>query len=93
MPADFCCGCLHVHHPSSSALLLLLPLTETPWADELEHKVFKSSVGIGPYIEVAFFHKKTRSLLVTDAVVQVPQTPPEVGVLGVGPWGWLAAAD
>ena len=51
---------------------------ETPWGEEIEHKVFASSVGIGPYIEVAFFHKRSRSLLVTDAVVSVPEAPPEV---------------
>ncbi|KAL4432811.1 hypothetical protein ABPG77_008137 [Micractinium sp. CCAP 211/92] len=49
-----------------------------PWADEIEQKVFVSSVGIGPYIEAAFFHKKTRTLLVTDAVVSVPDSPPEL---------------
>lgn len=51
---------------------------DTPWADELEQKVFESSVGIGPYIEAAFFHKATRTLLVTDAVISVPANPPEV---------------
>ena len=55
-----------------------MPPAATPWGDEIEHKVFKSSVGIGPYIEVAFFHKRTRTLLVTDAVVSVPEVPPEV---------------
>ena len=50
--------------------------TSTPWADEIEQKVLVSSVGIGPYIEVAFFHKKTRTLLVTDAVISVPSLPP-----------------
>lgn len=50
----------------------------TPWADEIEQKVLVSSVGIGPYIEVAFFHRKTKTLLVTDAVISVPDQPPEV---------------
>lgn len=50
---------------------------ETPWADEIEQKVLVSSVGIGPYIEVAFFHKKSKTLLVTDAVISVPSQPPE----------------
>jgi hypothetical protein len=49
-----------------------------PWLDEIDHKPFASSVGIGPYSEVAFFHKKSRALLVTDAVVQVPRNPPAV---------------
>ena len=36
---------------------------------------------MGEYVrfsEVAFFHKPSRSLLVTDAVVFVPEEPPEV---------------
>lgn len=49
-----------------------------PWADEIEHKVLSCpEVGIGPYVEVAFYHKRTRTLLVTDAVIYVPRQPPE----------------
>ncbi|KAJ6835402.1 uncharacterized protein M6B38_331250 [Iris pallida] len=33
--------------------------------------------GIGPYVEVAFYHKRSRSLLVSDAVIFVPKQPPE----------------
>lgn len=33
--------------------------------------------GIGPYVEVAFYHKRSRTLLVTDAVIFVPKQPPE----------------
>ncbi|KAG6398367.1 hypothetical protein SASPL_139825 [Salvia splendens] len=56
----------------------------TPWADEIEQKVLSSpEVGsaliprIGPYVEVAFYHKRTKTLLVTDAVIYVPRQPPE----------------
>ncbi|GKV53450.1 hypothetical protein SLEP1_g59973 [Rubroshorea leprosula] len=50
----------------------------TPWADEIEQKVLSSpEVGIGPYVEVAFYHKRSRTLLVTDAVIFVPRKPPE----------------
>lgn len=52
--------------------------TSTPWSAEIEQKVLVSSVGIGPYIEVAFFHKKTQTLLVTDAVISVPEKPSEL---------------
>ena len=51
---------------------------DTPWGVEIEQKVLVSTVGIGPYIEVAFFHKKTKTLLVTDAVISVPPTPPSL---------------
>lgn len=33
--------------------------------------------GIGPYVEAAFYHKPSRTLLVTDAVIFVPRQPPE----------------
>ncbi|KAM7516731.1 hypothetical protein LguiA_006314 [Lonicera macranthoides] len=50
----------------------------TPWANEIEQKVLSSpEVGIGPYVEVAFYHKRSRTLLVTDAVIFVPKQPPE----------------
>ncbi|KAJ1698310.1 hypothetical protein LUZ63_006822 [Rhynchospora breviuscula] len=50
----------------------------TPWSDEIEQKILTSpEVGIGPYVEVAFYHKKSRTLLVTDAVIFVPRQPPE----------------
>ncbi|XP_017695884.1 uncharacterized protein LOC103696205 isoform X2 [Phoenix dactylifera] len=52
--------------------------TSTPWADEIDQKVLSSpEVGIGPYVEVAFYHKRSRTLLVTDAVIFVPRRPPE----------------
>ncbi|KAH9625297.1 hypothetical protein KSS87_009055 [Heliosperma pusillum] len=50
----------------------------TPWSNEIEQKVLSSpEVGIGPYVEVAFYHKPSRSLLVTDAVIFVPRQPPQ----------------
>ncbi|KAH9315332.1 hypothetical protein KI387_023959 [Taxus chinensis] len=50
----------------------------TPWFDEIEQKILSSpELGIGPYVEVAFYHKRSRTLLVTDAVIYVPKHPPE----------------
>eukprot|EP00898_Chlorokybus_atmophyticus_P005419 jgi/Chlat1/5879/Chrsp4S06390 len=50
-----------------------------PWAGEIDTKLFRPpAVGIGPYIETAFFHKSSKTLLVTDAVVLVPEQAPEV---------------
>ncbi|KAB1211490.1 hypothetical protein CJ030_MR6G013232 [Morella rubra] len=50
----------------------------TPWSGEIEHKILSSpEVGIGPYVEVAFYHKRSRTLLVTDAVIFVPKQAPE----------------
>ena len=40
-------------------------------------QVFGSKIGLAPYIEVAFYHKKAKALMVTDAVVYIPEDPPE----------------
>ncbi|KAK9798186.1 hypothetical protein WJX73_000651 [Symbiochloris irregularis] len=59
-----------------------------PFGDELEHRTLCASVGIQQYSEVAFFHKATQTLILTDAVVYVPGSPPEVvderSLLGAG---------
>ncbi|KAL9259515.1 hypothetical protein AKJ16_DCAP06889 [Drosera capensis] len=52
--------------------------SSAPWVEEIEQKVLSSpEVGIGPYVEVAFYHKRSRTLLVTDAVIFVPRQPPD----------------
>jgi len=50
----------------------------TPWAKEIEQKVVSVPVGIGTCSEAAFFHKKSKTLLVTDAVIFIPPDAPEV---------------
>uniref|UniRef100_A0A7S4J269 Uncharacterized protein n=2 Tax=Odontella aurita TaxID=265563 RepID=A0A7S4J269_9STRA len=50
------------------------------WAADFDHETlgplaFKS---VGGYSETAFFHRSTRSLLVTDAVVSVTDDPPPI---------------
>ncbi|WIA12372.1 hypothetical protein OEZ85_012420 [Tetradesmus obliquus] len=55
--------------------------TNTPWADEIEQKVLLPPQIAGlskvvKFTEVSFFHKPSRSLLVTDAVVYVDVDPP-----------------
>ncbi|KAL3909901.1 MAG: hypothetical protein SGILL_007905, partial [Bacillariaceae sp.] len=50
------------------------------WLDEIEYEVlgpltFKS---VGAFSETAFFHKATKTLLVTDTVVSVDKNPPPV---------------
>ena len=49
-----------------------------PWADELEHALLELPLGLGPFVEVVFFHKASKTLLVTDLVISVPEEPPQV---------------
>mmetsp|Transcript_10007 Transcript_10007/g.22378 ORF Transcript_10007/g.22378 Transcript_10007/m.22378 type:complete len:479 (-) Transcript_10007:104-1540(-) len=57
----------------------------TPWAAEIEQRVLAPSVRLGSSVglnygacETAFFHRRSKTLLCTDAVVFVPEQPPAV---------------
>ncbi|KAK9834707.1 hypothetical protein WJX74_008268 [Apatococcus lobatus] len=54
-----------------------------PWAADLEQRTYTGRVsnkfvGVGPFSEVALYHKKSRTVMVTDAVVYIPSMPPQV---------------
>ena len=50
-----------------------------PFSDEFDYAILGPiSLGLGPYEEVAVFHKRSRTLLITDAVLSVPETPPAI---------------
>jgi hypothetical protein len=66
------------------ARLRTLPPADSPdapeWVDELDYELlgplrFKA---VGAFSETAFFHKETSTLLVTDTIVQVDETPPPI---------------
>ena len=47
------------------------------FGNEFDYESFIASFSdLGPYVEVSFFHKDTKTLLVTDACVYVPREPP-----------------
>eukprot|EP00290_Baffinella_frigidus_P031683 CAMPEP_0180270210 /NCGR_PEP_ID=MMETSP0988-20121125/3065_1 /TAXON_ID=697907 /ORGANISM="non described non described, Strain CCMP2293" /LENGTH=344 /DNA_ID=CAMNT_0022241149 /DNA_START=40 /DNA_END=1074 /DNA_ORIENTATION=- len=51
------------------------PASERPgWADEVSHELLFFDAPIANAAEVAFFHKRTRSLLVTDSVTYINST-------------------
>jgi hypothetical protein len=60
----------------------------TPWSEEIEQKLLlPPPVGVSSAVrltEMAFYHKASRSLMVTDSVVFVPDDPPEVIPVKVG---------
>lgn len=52
---------------------------KTPFADEFEYAILQPiDLGLGPFSEVAFFHRRSRTLLVTDSVLSVPEEPPAI---------------
>jgi len=54
-----------------------------PWINEIEYETLASgtfTIGMSPttFYETAFFHKKSKSLIVTDSVVRIPKNVPEL---------------
>lgn len=53
--------------------------SKVPFADEFNYAVLGPiELGPGRFEEVAFFHKQSHTLLVTDSVLSVPEEPPAI---------------
>ncbi|WP_414754868.1 DUF4336 domain-containing protein [Anabaena sp. CCY 9910] len=52
--------------------------SQAPFADEFDYAVLDINLGRGSFVEVAFFHRRSHTLLVTDAVLSVPAAPPAI---------------
>ncbi|MEM6255180.1 MAG: DUF4336 domain-containing protein [Cyanobacteria bacterium P01_D01_bin.156] len=52
---------------------------DAPFGDEFDYCILGPvNLGIGPFSEVAFMHRASKTLLVTDSVVSIPTEPPEI---------------
>ena len=52
---------------------------QTPFGDEFDYAILETiDLGPGQFAEVAFFHTRSRTLLVTDSVISLPSAPPEI---------------
>ncbi len=51
---------------------------QSPFASEFDYAILDIDLGQGSFGEVAFFHKRSRTLLVTDSVLSVPEDPPAI---------------
>jgi len=68
--------------------------TKTPFADQFDYAVLGPiDLGLGRFEEVAFFHKRSRTLLVTDSVLSVPEEPPAIVQLDPYPLLFHAKED
>jgi hypothetical protein len=53
--------------------------SKTPFADEFDYAMLGPiNLGTGRFAEVAFFHKRSHTLLVTDSVLSIPEDPPAI---------------
>ncbi|NJL42515.1 MAG: DUF4336 domain-containing protein [Pseudanabaena sp. RU_4_16] len=51
----------------------------TPFSDEFDYAILGPiNLGLGPFEEVAFLHRRSRTLLVTDTVISLPEHPPAI---------------
>jgi Domain of unknown function (DUF4336) len=59
---------------------------DTPFGDEFDYAILESiDLGPGQFSEVAFYHRRSHALLVTDTIVSIPNTPPEIVQLELYP--------
>jgi len=53
--------------------------SQTPFADEFDYAILAPiSLNIGSFSEVVFFHKASKTLLVNDLLISIPEDPPEI---------------
>jgi hypothetical protein len=65
--------------PKKRTYILPENSTQTPFAEEFDYSILKTiDLKLGWFSEVAFFHKRSRTLLVTDSIVSVPEEPPAI---------------
>ncbi len=65
--------------PANRTYTLPIDNTQTPFGDEFDYAILETiDLGPGQFAEVAFFHRRSRTLLVTDLIVSIPLTPPEI---------------
>ena len=65
--------------PGGRTRLLPANSEDAPFADEFDYaQLGPINLGVGPFEEVALFHRRSRSLLVTDALVSIPAMPPPI---------------
>mgnify|MGYP002783537165 FL=1 len=49
-----------------------------PFKDDFDYTVLDIDLGRGSFVEVAMFHKSSRTLLVTDCALSISEDPPEI---------------
>jgi hypothetical protein len=68
--------------PSDRTHILPEDSGQVPFGNEFDYAILESiNLGLGAFEEVAFFHRRSQTLLVTDMVVSIPDHPPEINQL------------
>ncbi|EAZ91545.1 DUF4336 domain-containing protein [Crocosphaera chwakensis] len=65
--------------PQKRTQKLPLESHKTPFADEFDYAILGPlDLGLGIFEEVAFYHKRSHTLLLTDSIISIPATPPDI---------------
>jgi hypothetical protein len=65
--------------PGNRTQLLSPDKSQMPFGDEVDYEILGPiGLGLGPFEEVALFHRRSHTLLLTDSLVSVPDAPPAI---------------
>jgi hypothetical protein len=65
--------------PGNRTQRLPLDKSQVPFVNEVDYEILGPiGLGLGPFEEVALFHRRSQTLLLTDTLVSVPDTPPAI---------------
>lgn len=65
--------------PAKRTFVLPLDSSETPFGDQFDLAILGPiDLRLGWFAEVALFHRRSRTLMITDSVVSIPETPPAI---------------
>ena len=65
--------------PAKRTSVLPFDSSNTPLADQFDWAILGPlDLGLGKFAEVALFHRQSRTLMLTDSVVSIPENPPAI---------------
>ncbi|AKG24806.1 hypothetical protein IJ00_23175 [Calothrix sp. 336/3] len=65
--------------PSQRTQVLPDDSQQAPFGEEFDYEILEAiDLNLGKFSEVAFFHRRSRTLLVTDSVVAIPEAAPAI---------------
>lgn len=65
--------------PGKRTQVLSEDSSKIPFANEFDYSILGPiELGLGRFAEVALFHKSSKTLLITDSIVSIPEQPPAI---------------
>lgn len=72
--------------PAQRTEILPADSSQTPFADEFDYAILGDiDLNLGGFGEVVLLHKRSQTLIVTDSIVSIPESPPEIVELDLYP--------